>query len=339
VPLGQPLTVTLRAGHYAGGCKDIPGLTGGIDDRLSTVEVTVSDRQLQMNEARFELALQLADAQHWRVALEPTIAAMTSAIVGDAANDAEALLDAMQSGASSALADDLDAARGAAGWDDLLIGLWTDSQGSPIRRGARRWIGLGLSRLIEGGTLAGRLEGDESERATWTLMSVAGLDPKMAGFEATQAVTWKAEPNDRVSVGAGDLSWKPSLLLAALADDVAREADDGAADVADALAAEVACETIAVGLLEASETLESTCGEPCLATLCRAALSELWERARRVAADSTRLELVVTGQVLIDDAAVPIGLDGEWVGNAILADDVELRLDGPATGAPVVDEP
>jgi hypothetical protein len=58
-----------------------------------------------------------------------------------------------------------------------------------------------------------------------------------------------------------------------------------------------------------------------------------------VAADSTRLELVVTGQVLIDDAAVPIGLDGEWVDNAILADDVELRRDGPATGAPVVDEP
>jgi hypothetical protein len=340
VPLGQPLTVTLRAGHFAGGCVDISGLTGGAENSVSRIEVAVSDRPLQMAEASFDLTLQLADAPDWRAALEPTIATMASALIGDASNDADALLDAMESSASTpAVAAKLAAARDAAAWDTMVTGLWTDSQENPIRRAARQWIGEGLNRLIEDGTLTGRVEGDEMERATWTLSSVAGLDPGAAGFEAAQAVTWKAEPNDRVSVGAEDLSWKPSLLLAALADTAASSETSGAVGVADALGDSVACETLAARLLETSETLGSTCGASCLASTCRAALSELWERARIAASDATRLELVVSGQVVIDDAATPIGLDGEWVGNAILGNDVELRLDGPATGAPGTDAP
>ncbi len=314
VPAGPLLAVTVRAGHYVGGCKDVPAIT---PDAITSVTVSVADRPLQLDETRLRLQLGVeARGPTWETAVGGALSAMFSAARDGAEDDAAALLDAMWALAPSADAGTFGTARALAGWDSMLL----DRLGSrsALEQVATPWIVEGLDAFVGATVIDGTLTsaGKVGGQALLELESVGGLDPDLAGFAGSNAhLSWAGEPGDAVLLG-GELFWLPSELLAQVAESPARAS--GALSVTDALGERLGCDDIGATLAATAPAAASpSCDAACYATLCTGAIAKLWDRARTASAANAEigsLDLAVAGVATVDDEARPTGFDGSWVG-------------------------
>ena len=339
VPVGPPLAVTIRVGHFAGGCVDVKSLVAG---QANKAVVPVVDRPIQLDQT--DLGVQLgvdANSPEWLQAVSSSVDQTTNAMVDSAPDDVIALLDAMQ----TALGQTSDAtafsqARAQYGWNSLLYSVMGTGATHAIRTPVKGWLTKGAATFGGSSAFVGHLsgQGQSPGQAELTLSSVAGLTPGAVGAPTDLgAVSWNAEPGDTVVLGA-KLTWMPSLLLTSLALAPAEKGVPSATTVPQALASRIDCTAIGTALATAGTNQTEAypgCDATCAAALCGNGLVVMWNRARKSSAskvEAATLDISATGSVdSLDNVARPKHFDGSWVGKLSVSQ-LALSVGGPATG-------
>jgi hypothetical protein len=342
VPVGPELAVTLRAGHYIGGCAEVDDV---VPSMVNEITVPVVDRPMQLQDAALGLSLSTESGSRALIdALAPHIEDASVAIVDGAGSDVVQLLDEMKLSVTNN--DDrvsFQNARFAGSWDQVLSTALGAEAASAIRRKASAWMARGAAELTGRDLIAGSIEtaaGPTSGSATFALARIGPLSAATAGFAVGSEASVTADTADKL-VLATTIPWRPSQLVTALALEPAQEDVESAEDVPAALAASLSCSSVAVALTDAGQGSGSSyagCDVTCTARLCEEALMRMWERAvtlsRRQATIST-FALSATGTALVDEQARPIGFDGSWVGT-LDTPSTDTSLSGRATaGAPL----
>jgi hypothetical protein len=331
VPVGTALTVTLRAGHFAGGCTELAGVVAG---QANTVQVTVVDRPLQMGSVNVDVNLGLdrtADVANAWQSLGTNIA---NSFVDGAASDASALLDAMQDATPAVSQDLFIQARQTNRWDSVLDAALDQKLGqNGVRGTVSDWITDALPTLSKGlvtGTLSST--GAVLGSAVIDVSSVGGLPPAAVSAPASLSVSWSPQSGDQVLFG-GVLSLAPSSLATALAASSAAKASPGATSVPSALAA-LTCGTTVTTLVGSSATDAAyfECDSSCILARCQAALTAMWGRAVASTGTTTPLVVAASGAARVDDGAAPDGFTGTWVGSLSFGTLLPTRVGGSAIG-------
>jgi hypothetical protein len=315
VPVGVDVVVTLRAGHYIGGCATLPPLTEGDGNQ---VLVYASDRPLNLSASQLALAFGPSDA---RVALDKWLqgsaTSAESALVGAATSDVNALLDGMHDATAISDRNAFDAGRVQGNWDAALASAFGKGGARRMRDPAQRWLSAGLAAFDAPDTFSGSLAAS-GKNALFKLTSVAGLAPSDAGFLSSFPATWSADSSDTMLLGT-ELSWLPSRLVTALAEAPALLDFPQAVSVEEALAKAVDCELVSHVLLVygdvAGSSLYAGCDASCAVTTCQSAISTAWQNARAASGTATvSLSVTATGSADVGDAAEVTNLRGSWVG-------------------------
>lgn len=310
VPAATPVTVTVRAGHFAGGCAELTSVAAG---RTTSVNVSVVDRPLQLGALNLPVALRLDLTQAVIDAGTSLATEMATSLEGGAANDVAALLDAMAAGLDPATSGTFATLRTAKGWDAQVAAATTFGPDG-LRKAVARYVVGGLPST--GSVLiSGTLSATTPTAGTLTVTDVAGFSPQAAGFGASFSVSLSAESDDRVLFG-GSVPWEPGTLAGARALAPALLEVPGATTVPEALASVAQCGVIATTLVDASTGFAyGACDAACVQSDCMAALARMWARAVAIEAVARPMELAESGRATsMDDTAHPTRVDGSWVG-------------------------
>ena len=342
VPAGTRLAVTLRSGHYVGGCTSVEMLPPGPPERPQIVTVTVLNRPIDLSTSSLAFSLDLAPpAQTWSSSLNEAGRGVLSGILGTSADDVDALLDAMRQASGDSL-QSFESTRKAEGWDAILRGRWGQNAANKLQNLASAWLAAGRDGFLASphpfmGSLTPLSQpsnADATSAALLTLETVAGVDPTDAGFVAGAQASWSASPDDTILLST-DLYFVRSQLAAALAEATLLANDSSVVSVPDALAQALDCDGLADALAAAgtdTTVAYDSCDGACLADTCRTAMTALWQRGAEVdGADFSRLNVTATGTALVGDAAELIGLTGSWIGQ--ITDQSGTRATGGALTA------
>jgi hypothetical protein len=340
VPVGTELAVTLRAGHFAGGCS---GVESVVEGQPNSVLVTVTNRPIQLDQSAVTVRLGLVDQED---ALSDGMASVveraTDALLGTAANDTEALLDAMQEEATAGAVctgNRFGNARSANAWDEELSAALGAAADASIREDVRGWLVAGVPLLAREDAFVGSLSAvpDMTGLAELALESVAGFAARDAGFPRRLPTTWTADAHDNVVLGAS-IEFNPAALLVLAAEGPATSAEPRAASIAEALALrDGRCDTVTATLTSNGQGVDQSClpcGIACTQGLCERAMGRLVLRASEaLAGDLAELRIAATGVAEVGDEAELEALSGSWVGALDAADRAsELRGDVEASG-------
>ncbi|HVR18067.1 MAG TPA: hypothetical protein VMS65_00175, partial [Polyangiaceae bacterium] len=215
VTVGTPLAVALRAGYFAGGCSTLDGVVEG---QPNSVAVTVTNRPIQLDQSHATLSLGLRDQEDALAGgFQSAIDAALAELLGTAASDTEALLDAMEEEATAGAVctgNRFGNARESNGWDLELATALGATAATSIRDDFGAWLAQGVPSLAQDEAFVGEIGAvpDMTGRAELALESVAGFDAGDAGFPASVACTWTADAHDNVAFG-GTVRFNPAALL------------------------------------------------------------------------------------------------------------------------------
>lgn len=344
VPAGTRLAVTLRSGHFVGGCTSVEMLPPGPVDSRQIVKVTVLDRPIDLSASSLAFSLDLQPAeQTFSGLLAAAGTEALDAMLGTDADDVGALLNAMrrEAGDSAQLFQNT---RSAEGWDAQLRSRFGQGASSKLRDVLRPWLLAGRQSFAAAehpfsGSLVPLSEpknADASSSALLTMQKVGGLDAASAGFVDGARASWSASADDSV-VLSSDVYFARSQLAFALAEAAAlgQPAAMGADNGADALALAIDCEGIGEALAGAgSDTTLAyvDCDGACLAETCSAAIAALWARGEGASGvDYSRLNFSATGSANVGEAAEITGFAGTWLGE--LSDSIGTHETGGAITA------
>jgi hypothetical protein len=319
VPAGTPLAITLRSGHFVGGCASVAQLPPGPTKQL--VEVAVLNRPIDLAASKLSISLGLAAPEtSWSGLLTSAESAVLMALPGTSTDDIDMLLDAMRD-VSTDERQAFEAARKAEGWDALLKASWGASASSKLRDVVKSWLGGGRETFgaLQQPLLEGRIDpgGASQSNAHLTLLKVAGLEPKRAGFASPTLVSWSAGSDDNVTIGT-DIYVVASELATALAEQSALADSNGATTAVEALDEAVDCSVVAATLVAAGSQAAlayGTCDAACLESSCRQALDVIWLRGSAATGlDPARMIVTATGHAHVGDVAEVAGMGGSWIG-------------------------
>lgn len=315
VPAATPVTVTVRAGHFAGGCAELTSIAAG---RTTSVSVNVVDRPLQLDTLNLPVTLRIDLTQPVIDSWALLATTMASAFVSGAANDVTALLDAMAAGLDPTSAAAFAGARTSKNWDTLVAAA-TNIGTDGLRKAVERYVVSGLP-STGSPLISGTLTATSATTGTLAITDVAGLSPASVGFDAEVPVSLGAESDDRVLFG-GTASWQPSTLAAARALAPAILEVSGATTVPDALSYWAQCGTISTTLVDASTGFAyGSCDAACVQSECSQALVGMWAKAAAAEAAPTSMDIAQSGQATsIDDTAHPMRVEGSWVGTTTVS--------------------
>jgi hypothetical protein len=315
VPIGVALTVTLRAGHYIGGCVDQAALSEGDGNQ---VLVYASDRAVNLSATELDLSFGPSDsAPAFSNLMKASATTAESALLGDATSDVQALLDAMHDATNAANRDLFSTTRVAQNWDSALALAFGHDAATRLRGPADRWLSAGLSNFNAADTFVGQLSA-QGDGALFTLTSVAHVAPADAGLPSSFDASWSADSSDTLLFGT-QLSWVPSRLVTALAIAPALLEFPQQTSLEAALAQSVDCSLVSQTLLAAGTApgaeAYGTCDAACLLATCTSAVSALWQRASDASgADIAQLSVTATGAAQVGDAAQITSVQGTWLG-------------------------
>jgi hypothetical protein len=307
VPVGPKLAITVRAGHFAWGCADAHNITAGVTTK---VKIHVVDVPVALDQTSLDVALDYApDAAAYTPIVDGARATFLDAFFPAGSKEsALLLLDTMASLAPDPAAFAKE--RDAAGWDTLAATHF-QSLPAPLRSRMDEWLDLGLGASTP--QITGHLSaipGVQGE-ALFQVTELGGIDAAAAGVPADHVVQWSSQPGDKVLLN-GTLYWLPSRFVGAACVSGAAMDLGFKGTMADALAQVTECGDLAAKLGQAG-----ACDAMCLADLCRSALDQRWQNARDASAASGTVGTVdigATGQLVVDDTAVPLSLAGSWLG-------------------------
>jgi hypothetical protein len=332
VPANRPLAAVIRAGHFAGGCRNIGALKAGAN---TITEIDVVDRPLQLAEMSLQLTLSVDATEALNPALDELAFRAVKPLNGGASNDLDALLDAMSEMANDSVA--FEQARSQRDWVDVLVRALPDNlPGTGLRTFVHGWMSTGLRELSAPGAIAGTLGPPNTEgQASLQLATVANFDAAAAGFVPGNVALLSAETDDLLRVGT-TLEWQPSPFLVAAAERAAiAESPATRHSVPEALAEAFDCGNVASLLVDAGSTPGQAypgCGENCMRTLCEGAMSTLWSRVKDTSLPSVPWQLTGATHVTIDTEARPQSIDGNWIGSLTLSDFGDASIEGPIRG-------
>jgi hypothetical protein len=337
VPIGLDLAVTLRAGHYIGGCADQSALSEADGNQ---VLVYASDRPLNLAATQLDMSFGPSNPSSALSKLLSGAAVQAeTALSNGATSDVTGLLDAMRDATAPASRDAFSATRVAHTWDAALGAAFGEGAATRLRAPAERWFSAGLARFYTADTFMAQLAAVKNG-ALLSLLSVAQIPATAAGFPTTFQTTWSADANDTLLLGT-ELDWVPSRLVTALAILPATLDFPQALTAEAALAQSVDCGLVGTTLLAhgaAAGTTYDACDESCATTACVAAVSALWKKAENSSGTtSAALTVTGTGAAQVGDDASVISLDGSWVGQLHIGTDTAPAsgaLSAQATGAP-----
>jgi hypothetical protein len=321
VPAGPPAAILIRAAEYAWGCANLPAALEGEDNM---VQVTVTDVPMHLSSRALELDLALSSRADWTLLFESPIAAALDATLDGAADDVEALLDAMQAALGTAARNEFSDVRVAEGWDvQLRAALGATTAATSVRTPLERWMRAGLAELKVDRAFETRLLADTSGEPKLTLEKSFGFDAESVRVSAVGSTRFSADARDSVLIGAA-LELDPARLLLTAARGHAEAEVEGAANVSEALAELLSCDIVADTLigygLNAGDA-NADCDAACAIELCREAVAELVARASNATRDApARIELAVSGPGQVGDRAELVAVDGSWLGKFTLAD-------------------
>jgi hypothetical protein len=335
VPANKPLAAVVRAGHFAGGCRNIGALKAGAN---TITEIDVVDRPLQLAEMSLRLTLSVSvDATG---ALSPGLDELAFRAVkplnGAASNDLDALLDAM-----SGIADDsvaFEQARSQRDWVGVLVRALPDNlPGTGLRTLLHGWMSTGLRQLSAPEAIVGSLGSPNAEgQASLQLATVSDFDAATVGFVPDNLALLSAETDDLLRIGT-TLGWQPTPFLVAAAERVAiAESPATRHSVPEALAEAFGCANVANLLVDAGSTPGQAypgCGQNCMLTLCQGAMDVLWSRVKDTSLPSVPWQLTGATHVTIDTEARPQSIDGNWIGSLTLSDFGDASIQGPLNGS------
>jgi hypothetical protein len=333
VPTGVPLAVTLRSGHFMGGCQTLDMLPAEATQTPPVVLVNVLDRQVELAASSLSLSLGLTETGAWDSVLARATTSVLAGLYGaTGVGDADALLDAMQASLpTESQQQSFQNARLAENWNAVVGKKWGSA--TKMTDLVSGWLAAGKAKLGAGDhVLVGFLAATGGTKANYALETVAGIPAGDAGFSKDAQVTWSASPDDTV-VMSTFMYFSSSRLLTALAEPAILMAHDGAGSVGAALSTELSCEQVGDALAAAGTDPElgyDGCNGACLGDLCRTALVAIWQRARDSAAP-IQLGIAATGQGFVGDEAQLSGMNGTWVGE-LIDDDDKLATGGGLTG-------
>lgn len=333
VPVGLDVVVTVRAGHYIGGCATLPPLSEGDDN---TVLVYASDRPLNLADTELALAFGPTDAQPaFDKLLGNSTSLIEDSLLGAATSDVVALLDAMRAATPAVDRAAFDGARELGGWDAALGSAFGTSGARVLRDPVERWLKAGLAGFDAANTFTGTLSAAGAD-AVFKPSLIAGLSPSEAGFAKSFPATWIADSSDTLRLGS-ELSWAPARLVGALAVAPALLEFPAAQSLSEALASSVDCGLVASVLLAHGTSVGSAlydgCDQSCGASTCVTAINNAWSNAEDASGSSVAtLSVTATGSATVGDAAEIVKLDGTWVGQ--LSDgDAQASTSGTLTAS------
>lgn len=331
VPVGVALAITARAGHYVGGCVNLPALSEGEGNQ---VLVFASDRPLNLSATNLSLSLGASDAHPaFDELLLASASVAENALLGGAQDDVAALLNGMRDATSPVNREAFNAARAQNGWDVALTSAFGKSAARRMRDPARRWLTTGLSALDAPDALVGRLSALGSG-ALFTPSNVGKASPSNAGFPGFFVGDWSADSSDTLLLGI-DLNWEPSRLVTALAAAPALAEFPEATTAERALSLSVDCAQVAQVLLAYGVTPDSTtfasCDENCTVNLCNNAVAAAWGMAQLSSGtEIATLSVTASAPAEVGDDARATALDGSWVGE-LRSGDATAHVSGALT--------
>jgi hypothetical protein len=345
VPAGTRLAITLRSGHFVGGCASVEQVPPGPIDEPQIVRVTVLDRPIDLSASPLAVTFDLAgSATSWNDLLETTHQAVLLAFRGTSVDDVDAVLDAMREASGPSL-QQFETARSAENWDAALRSYWGANAASKLRDASAAWFAAGRQSFSDAdhlftGTFTPIVQPTsplDQRSADFTLLSVAGLDGSKVGFVDRAQVSWSA-PDDTLVLGT-DLYFVASELLQALAEASALEGPTDAENAATLLATRLNCTGVGATLAAAGANAElayGTCDGACLTALCQRGVATIWRRGGDATGLSpAHLSITATGAIRVGDTAQVVGVSGSWLG-ALTANDVASSTGGVLTAvAPV----
>jgi hypothetical protein len=339
VPLGTPLTVTVRAGHFAGGCVVLSNIVGGEAGAIGQITVPATDRPLSMGGADIPIKLGIDTTASWIAAWTTLSERMGRSFSPDEGTDAGALLNAMHDATPDALQHGFALARLTHSWDLVLArSPFRDLLGAHgLRAIAQRWIVDALPVLATNG-LTGALVSPETPdgSADLHITTLGGVLPADAKFPSgMKGLSWTAAPDDHVLFGGTTTAFGPSSVAAALALRSAQRDIPAVQTVGDALSASLTCSDVAAVL-----TGYDGCDLTCTKKLCETAVASMWSQAANAVTTGGQLDLSASAAVsALSDTAAPSDLDGQWVGVIHLGGG-PVHVGGPAVGgARAADKP
>ena len=308
VPAGQRLAVVVRSGQIIAGCNDVAPITTGAE---ANVRLEVIDRPMQVDNLALDVSFGLFLTSDALPAFDELIYRAVSPMVAGASNDLTAVLNAMGDAASSPQA--FNNARVANDWTGVLID--NPLAGNGLRTLTRTWMQSGLNRLAPSDSFRGTLSTEDGVSGTLSILSVAGLAPEEAGFEADHPTSIDTETNDILRIGT-TLMWQPSPLLANLAKLEAVVQFPEATTAAQALARAFDCSNVATRLVAANQLSSfASCDVDCFSDLCSQAMVTLWSRVDGSDLPMIPWDISAAAQAELDDTAHPASLDGGWAGS------------------------
>lgn len=317
-PNDFPMAITLRSGHYMGGCSTVEMFTTAPQDGRYVVRVTVLDRPIELLSSQLSLSLGLDDTAAFRELTELAGADALVATLGSSTDDADALLDTMRATLEGVPRQQLDLARKAEGWDDLVRQHWGQGASTRLRDRLAAWLASGTAQLGAVETLLeAELKPVDAFSAELLPVRLAGLEPAQAGLVSSALVSWSAAADDTVVLGT-DVYLSSSRLATGLAEQAALndfpEAEGATAALVDLLDCSGLGPLLSGAGSDSTEAYEG-CDADCVSELCRTAVGAIWQRGRDVRSSKpTRLALNAGGKAFVGDAAEIAGISGTWVG-------------------------
>ncbi|MEO7033717.1 MAG: hypothetical protein ABI548_07545 [Polyangiaceae bacterium] len=322
VSVGVKLAVTVRAGHYIGGCADVAALS---ESDGNQVLVYAADRPVNFEDTLLDLSFGPSDARpDFAKLMKVGQATVEAGLLGTATNDVASLLEAMRNATPLANREDFAAARTAQHWDAALAAAFGAGATTRLRDPVDRWISAGLASFYAPNTFVGQLS-PNADGARFNLVTVAKYPAADAGFSSAAQATWSADASDTLLLGT-ELSWLPSRLLTTLALSPALVEFPSATTAQAALVQSVDCALVAKTLLADGVTpgaaLYPTCDESCAVTACTAAINTLWSTASDASGTTIAvLGVTAAGTAMVGDAAEVVSLHGTWLGDFTQGED------------------
>jgi hypothetical protein len=329
VPADVAVAVSVRIGHYASGCGDLPKTSAGtardVSIKLTDLPAALANTNLDLvftpTPTTTTVGMTTTDERaEWTAILTRARQRADAAFAPTATFSGEAttLLDTMQAGAPADQTSLFAASRQANGWDSRTAAWLTTRPAttctpSPCSTALRdridAWMaaaepqGLGTLDIHLGASM-------DPGFAPASVTSFAGLSAPASGMSIPAPLAWTAESTDDVSLSGGI-----SLLASQLVTSLATPADVATPDVPTALATDIDCTGLGASLAGTTASF-GTCDATCTASICTSALATMWKSAAGAslaAADITEISMNFGGKALVDDNAVPIHVSGTSV--------------------------
>ncbi len=306
-PVGPPLAVVVRAGHYAFGCTDASGLSSG--GKLS-VTVPVVDRPLDLSTAELSVKLSFApDPDDYTALVADAAEALGEAFIPQGSKEGAVILNAMQAQVAASEVSDFTQQRIDGGWDAISTAHFA-ALDVPLRARCEAWAMAGM--LLQDSSFVVKVSpGSGAGEGQVTVVRFGSMSAYAAGASASGMFAWSAEADDSVQLGGG-ITFQPTRFAGASCLEPAQADVPAATSASDALATLADCPGLAAELGSFG-----SCGTACVEGLCRSAIADRWSRAVGSSASAGKLgtlTVAAAASATAGDEAEPVSLSGHWLG-------------------------